>query len=117
MSSNGKGSLFLAAGVGKRYTISGETASKYSGLEVEDALGKLIREEIQDPELLALLEEPTSVLELFSEDHEGRVTETPLSRADSWNRIMETMAQEECEISLARRHRGGKGRVRKGAAT
>jgi len=115
MAGKAKGSLQLVAGVGKSYTIEGEVAAKYADLEVEDALGELIRERIRDPELQAMFEDPTSVLEFFAEDSNGRIQEAPLSRSDSWRRIVESMEENECEIDIARRHRGGALAVRKEA--
>jgi hypothetical protein len=103
-----KGKLSLVAGVSPIRELDRETAGRFAGQTVETALSRIIEEEVRDPQLRALLDEPRLALELSANDGSGELLETPLSPTDSWQRVLDVLESADAELGIARTHEGGK---------
>jgi hypothetical protein len=102
-----KGKLRISAGAGEGYEISGEVAARYAGNTVKDALSEIIQEDIHDPHLLSMLQEPQSGLELFGNEADGECEESPLSLNEKWDRVLKCLEEGCAEVGFVRKHRGG----------
>lgn len=100
-------SMRVVAGVGREYVLPEDVVSRYANDDVEHAIRGLIQEEIKDEELLELIDDRRTAIELFAEGDDGHVHEEPLSRRDPFQRVLDRLDGKECEVAMARTHRGG----------
>ena len=107
MSTKTTGGMRLTLGFGRSYEISGDEVTRHAGRPVQDALRAIMDEHIHDSEIRERLAEPSLALELFAENEDGSLHESPLHRTDSWDRVVDKLEGKELEVAMARRHRGG----------
>ena len=107
MSTKTTGGMRLSMGFGRSYTIPGAVVEQYANRPVHEALRAMAEEHLHDPEIRDLLSEPSLALELYAEDRDGALHESPLHRTDDWNRVVDKLEGKELEVAMARTHRGG----------
>ncbi len=107
MSGTTTGGMRLSTGFGRSYEIPGTVVEAHAGRPVRDALRAIMDEHVHDPEIRELLTDPSLAIELFAEERDGSLHESPLHQTDQWDRVVEKLEGKELEVAMARTHRGG----------
>jgi len=100
--------LRIVPAAGRPIEIDPQVAGKYSG-NAQDALQQIIRNEIRDPQLLALLADPRVSLEKYTQDESGNAHEAVLHPGANWAGIIEELQHHDVEVGMAKTLTGGYG--------
>ncbi len=98
--------ITLTLGAGQAIQMPFDEVSGLHG-PVEDVVRRLERELIHDADLKAMLEDPSTVYELFTTAADGTSEEVPVSPHDEWQELIRKAEEQEVELGLARSHKGG----------
>ena len=98
--------LRIFHGAGREWEIDAEVAAGYSGT-TEEALRAILRDHAEGSEaVLAELDSPDRILELYRDTPDG-VQEEHLSPETNWDEIAQQLAEDSLYIGIARWFRGG----------
>jgi len=103
----------IVPGAGQPIDVDVDAVRRQQGT-VSQVLHTIITEQVRAPELLTLLDDPATALEMFSIDADGRGHEAVLGRTDDWSQIIQRLERSTVEVGLAKRMTMG-GRNRRGS--
>ena len=94
-------------GAGKVYDVPGVPVDDTGGTTLE-ALQKIAREHIRDPELIATLQNHRVTIQQFS-DSEGKAHEKTLLPEERFSKVLEAVEDQTLELGVSVSHEGGVG--------